>query len=145
MDDVDFSKAEDELANESKKTGNKVDENLEGEIQNLDKNFDVYKKIINKILLNMKLRAKNICIRILSEKPYKETAVPFAPCFLFKIGEINVKKDLTKVNPENVDESQLIFTKLHKYDIKIASITAHMMNNYSLKPVKPLPFSYFLG
>lgn len=133
MSNVDFSKAEDEIAATLKKEGTNEDENLQGEIQNLDKNFDVYKKIINKILLNIKLKAKNICIRVISEKPYKDHIIPFAPCFMLKIGEINLKKDLSKAKGENVDDSTVIFTKHHKYDIKIFGITAHMMSNYELK------------
>lgn len=133
LGDVDFSAAESQNQQPSKKESPQEDESLEAGLQKLDKNFDVYKKIIDRILLNTQLKVQNICIRVVNGKPYKDIRLPVAPCFMLKLGEIEFKRDFSKST--NVDESGMIFSKQQKYDISISSITAHMMSNYELKTV----------
>ena len=141
MNDVDFSKAEQELANQLNKnsSGENLPEVSEGNSTggSSNKDFDVYKKIINRILFNMKFKVKNICIRIVSEKPYKEVRLPIAPCFMFKIAKIEVRKNFDQQsNPELNRDSPNAFMKIQNYDIHIHGITMHMMSNYELKPVR---------
>mmetsp|Transcript_2749 Transcript_2749/g.2387 ORF Transcript_2749/g.2387 Transcript_2749/m.2387 type:complete len:93 (+) Transcript_2749:445-723(+) len=76
----------------SKSSASKKNNSMTGNLHGKDKNFDIYKKIINQILMNMKLKVKDICVRIVSEKPYKDVRLPIAPCLMLKIKKIGIKK-----------------------------------------------------
>lgn len=142
MNDVDFSKAEQEI-NAQLAKNNTVENPLEAnEEHNVGgsgaQDFDVYKKIINRILFNMKLKVENVCIRIVAEKPYKKVRLPIAPCFMLKIAKIEVKKNFEQganAEPQKEMPSNMLFDKNQNYDIHIYGITLHMMANYELKPV----------
>jgi hypothetical protein len=137
MNDVDFTKAEEEVTNQmkSRKENTQELENPNIETQSPDQNFDVYKKIINRILLNIKAKVTNLCIRVICDKPYKDVRLPVAPCFMLKVGMIDLKRNLDQLVKGEATDSQMIFTKNHNYDITISGITAHMMSNYELRPV----------
>jgi len=146
MNDVDFSKAEQEVQNLLAKLNsgellqNIAEENPSG--SNGPEEFDVYKKIINRILFNIKLKVENVCLRIVSEKPYKEVRLPIAPCFMLKIGKVEIKKNYDESANNNGNVSMngdsttgpLNFAKHQDYSINIYGITMHMMSNYELNP-----------
>ncbi len=143
MNDVDFTKAEEEVKNLLAKLNsgellqNIIEENPSG--SNGPEDFDVYKKIINRILFNIKLKVENVCLRIVSEKPYKEVRLPIAPCFMLKIGKVEIKKNYDEpqnmMNSDSSNASPLNFAKHQDYSINIYGITMHMMANYELNPV----------
>jgi len=146
MNDVDFTKAEEEVKNLLAKLNsgellqNIIEENPSG--SNAPEDFDVYKKIINRILFNIKLKVENVCLRIVSEKPYKEVRLPIAPCFMLKIGKVEIKKNYDEpqnmMNSDSSNASPLNFAKHQDYSINIYGITMHMMANYELNPVSDI-------
>ena len=164
FDSVDYSKvdkaAEDFLKNqqqlEREKSGTKdSSEKPDSEDQEaVEKEIDVYKKIINRILLNLKVQVSNVCVRVLSDKPINASLLPQAPCLLFKIGSIDLHKIL---NPNNTDSKQttaadsmsnkttldpsedsmkssLVFSKINNYHIEIKRISAHMLSSSQISP-----------
>jgi hypothetical protein len=80
----------------------------------------------------MKIKIKNVCVRILCEKPYKNVFLPKAPCFMLKVNHIELRK--TFESKENNQEAKS-FTKNQNYELKIFGVTAHMMDNYFLETV----------
>jgi len=140
MNDVDFSKAKQEAEAQLAKIFNP--ENLQNIFeekssgQKPTEELDIYKKIIHRILFNIKLKVENVCLRIVSEKPYKDVRLPIAPCFMLKVSKIEIKKNFDqKNNLDNKDSSSnLNFVKNQNYDIDIYGITMHVMSNYELKP-----------
>lgn len=106
----------------------------------------------------MKLKIRDICIRVVSEKPYKDVRLPIAPCLLIKCQKIAAKKMLadkmakkdapkgvgvnkagtttTNNNNNTAEDAQdaHFYTTNQDYDVTIAGISMHMMSNYELKP-----------
>lgn len=147
FDSVDYSKI-DRVARESQQQEANKDAADVGneELQAVEKEMDIYKKIINRILLNMKIRVTNTCIRVLSEKPIKQDKIvlPHAPCLLFKIGFVSLKKILVndskakegEKSEQNKDElgDSMIFSKINNYYIEIKQVSAHMLTQPEIHP-----------
>jgi len=149
MNDVDFTKAKQEVEAQLNKIFNP--DNLQNIFEEKSsggkppEDLDIYKKIINRILLNIKLKVENICLRVVSEKPYKEVRLPIAPCFMLKVAKIEIRKNLEQQdNLDRKDSSpNMNFVKNQNYVINIYGITMHVMSNYELKPVCLFSLSSF--